>query len=32
MIIRLTVNESNTYNEVEITINCPQIDNETWKD
>lgn len=28
MIIRLTVNESNTYNEVEITINCPQIDNE----
>ena len=28
MIIRLTVNESKNYNEVEITINCPQIDNQ----
>lgn len=26
--IRLTVNESKNYDEVEITINCPQIDNE----
>jgi DNA-binding LytR/AlgR family response regulator len=24
----LTVNESNNYDEVEITINCPQIDNQ----
>ena len=28
IIIRLTVNESKNYDEVEITINCPQIDNE----
>ena len=28
MIIRLTVNESKNYDEVEITIICPQIDNE----
>ena len=26
--IRLTVNESKNYDEVEITIICPQIDNE----
>jgi len=31
MIIRLTVNESKNYNEVEIIINCPQIDNEIRK-